>query len=436
MSDQNLTIDKRITISDMSDSEFLSFLYSERDRENSISEYQGWNNWALAGSIITVTCFVYATVFNASSVDWLKVLYYAVGGVAFFLSYHTWLRLFKRERGHDFTRVRLLKEMTPWTEADLSLIVSIAAIVLIVIYDCLSPVFWLWVAVFAFQLSVFIVALCNSNRLVPFYFYRAYFPNKHMNPVYDAVSGMLFYEAWYYSFGKASWNILNTEFELGICLGAIAVLLYVLIKINVENKVVKQFDAIIDMYVYLGVSKKDTYQKILCNRMGYGVLDVCKKELEKVRSVISACDSITNELQGFKTTVESGKYDLEQLTSYTDRLEDILAFLKEGLLQSEKLSSRMDEMVRIAPVLNQVDAIKHIFDSNKELYQKAVSTGNEVGTVFELVQKEVDKYYCKRFGGLCGDMACEHRNEPMDKKYARRLRWRRFLMKLHLKNEE
>lgn len=424
------------SIPEMSDSEFLSFLYSERDRENSISEYHGWNNWALAGSIITVTCFVYATVFNASSVDWLKVLYYAAGGVAFFLSYHTWLRLFKRERGHDFTRVRLLKEMTPWTEAVLSLIVSIAAIVLIVIYDCLSPVFWLWVAVFAFQLSVFIVALCNRNRLVPYYFYRAYFPNKHMNPVYDAVSGMLFYEAWCYSFRKASWNILNTEFELGICLGAIAVLLYVLVKINVENKVVKQFDAIIDMYVYSGVSKEDTYQIILCNRMGYGVLDVCKKDLEKVRSAASACESITNELQGFKTTVESGKYDLEQLTSYTNRLEDILAFLKEGLLQSEKLSSRMDEIVRIAPVLNQVDAINMVFDSNKELYQKAVSTQNEVGIVFELVQKEVDKYYCKRYGGFCEDMICGRRNEPMDKKYARRLRRRRFLMKLHLKNEE
>ena len=63
MSGQNLTIDKRMTISDMPDSEFLSFLYSERDRENSISEYhQGWSNWALVGSIITIACFVYATV--------------------------------------------------------------------------------------------------------------------------------------------------------------------------------------------------------------------------------------------------------------------------------------------------------------------------------------------------------------------------------------
>lgn len=436
MSDQNLTADKRMTISDMSDSEFLSFLYSERDRENSISEYHGWNNWALVGSIITIACFVYATVFNASAVDWLKVLHYAIGSVAFFLSYHTWLRLFKRERGYDFTIVRLLKEMTPWVEVSLSLVVSLAAIVLIAIYGCPSPAFWLWIAAFILQLSVGILAICNGNRLVPFFFYRAFFPNRHMNAIYDAVAGIVFCEAWLFSFRQASWHILSTEFEVGICFGSIVVLLYILVKINVENKVVKQFDAIIDMYVYSGVSKEETYQAILCNRMGYGVLDVCKKDLEEVQNFSRNCEPKMKELQDIKTIVDSGQYDFEQLTSATKRLEDILAFLRKGLVQSDRLSSRMDEIVKIAPVLNQVDALNMIFASNKELYNKAVSTQNEVGAVYELVQKEVDKYHCKRFGGLCGDMACEHRNEPMDKKYARRLRWRRFLMKLHLKNEE
>lgn len=422
---------KPSSIPEMSDSEFLSFLYSERDRENSISEYHGWNNWALAGSLITVACFVYATVFNASSVDWLNVLYYAVGSIAFFLSYHTWLRLFKRERGCDFTRVRLLKEMTPWTELVLSLATSIVAIVLIITYDCLSPVFWRWVAVFALQLSVGVAAICNRDKLVPFFFYRAYFPNKHLNPAYDAVAGLLFCQAWYHSFEKASWHILNTEFEVGICLGAITVLLYVLVKINVENKVVKQFDAIVDDYIYAGTSKESTYQKILCNRMGYGVLDVCEKDLENVRNMASDCEKIAAELQELKSSVESGKSGVEQLLSYSKRFDEILAFLVKALDKSAKLSSRMDEIVKIAPVLNQVDVINLIFDSNKELYQKVGSAKNEVGVVFDLVQKEVDKYYCKKSNSLCLDMACIHRNEPMEKKYALRLRWRRFLSKFN-----
>lgn len=416
-------IEKKSPIPELSDSEFISFLYSERDREHSISEYHGWNNWALVGSIITVACFVYSTVYNASSVDWNKVLYYVIGSIAFFLTYHTWLRLFKRQRGYDYTRVRLLKEMTPWTEIVLSLTVAIVAIVRIIVYDSLSLVFWLWVAVFALQLSVFSAAIFNRNRLVPFFFYSAYFPNKRLNSIYDFIAGMLFCETWYHSFKNVAQNVFNTEFEVGICIGTIVVLLYILVKINVENKAVKQFDAIIDMYIYSGVSKEKTYQKILCNRMGYGVLDVCKVELEKVKNITSECEKITGELVELKSIIESGKYDNELLISYNKRLENILQYLNAGLRQSQKLSSRMDEIVKIAPVLYQVDDINLIFDSNKKLYEKVVETQNEVESVFDLIQKEVDKYYCKRFGGFCEDMACEHRNESMDKKYARRLRW-------------
>lgn len=436
MVQKTVMIEKKSPIPELSDSEFISFLYSERDREHSISEYHGWNNWALVGSIITVACFVYSTVYNASSVDWNKVLYYVIGSIAFFLTYHTWLRLFKRQRGYDYTRVRLLKEMTPWTEIVLSLTVAIVAIVLIIVYDSLSLVFWLWVAVFALQLSVFSAAIFNRNRLVPFFFYSAYFPNKRLNSIYDFIAGMLFCVTWYQSFKNVAQNVFNTEFEVGICIGTIVVLLYILVKINVENKAVKQFDAIIDMYIYSGVSKEKTYQKILCNRMGYGVLDVCKVELEKVNNITSECEKITGELVELKSIIESGKYDNELLISYNKRLENILQYLNAGLRQSQKLSSRMDEIVKIAPVLYQVDDINLIFDSNKKLYEKVVETQNEVESVFDLIQKEVDKYYCKRFGGFCEDMACEHRNESMDKKYARRLRWRRFLMKLHLKNEE
>lgn len=50
---------KKSGITDLSDSEFLSFLYSERDRENSLSQYQGWNYWALVGAIGTIQKFTF-----------------------------------------------------------------------------------------------------------------------------------------------------------------------------------------------------------------------------------------------------------------------------------------------------------------------------------------------------------------------------------------
>ena len=42
------------------DPEFLSFLFAERDRENNLSQFQGWNNWAIAGAIVTIICTMYS----------------------------------------------------------------------------------------------------------------------------------------------------------------------------------------------------------------------------------------------------------------------------------------------------------------------------------------------------------------------------------------
>ena len=46
-------------LAEMSDAEFLSFLYSEREREESLNSYQGWNLWAAVGAMITVACAAY-----------------------------------------------------------------------------------------------------------------------------------------------------------------------------------------------------------------------------------------------------------------------------------------------------------------------------------------------------------------------------------------
>ena len=425
---------KKTTIPELSDSEFISYLYSERDRENSLSQYQGWNDWALIGAIITILSVAYATLKGNERIDWMRVTYYVTGIVAFFLAYHSWFIFFKRERGHDFTRVRLLKEMTPLVDSALAIVTSIAAILLILIYDCPSYVFWTWIVVLAVQIVVLVIALINRDRLVPYYFYRPYFTRLWLNIAYDGCAGGLFALAWSCSFKKASWCILNPEFEVGVCLGAVVVLAYFLIRIKVENKVVERFDAIADLYLYTDTSKEETYQAILCNRMGYGVLDVCKNELSKVQEMSDACEKRAIELQELKAMIQGGKYDINKTPSYHTKMKGILHYLNDALKQSERLANRLKEMVKTAPVLNQVSAINTVFDTNHELYQRVSAAQKEVDEVSTILEKEFDKYYCQKSNMLCAILSCDHRNDPMEKKYARELRWRRFLNKIHLNN--
>lgn len=423
---------RQTLITDLSESEFVSFLYSERDRENSLSQYHGWSDWALIGAIITVLGIIYTTIKDAAQIDWMRSLYYATGSIAFFLAYHSWLQLFKRERGHDFSRVRLLKEMTPWVDAALTLMTAIASIVLIIINDGLSPVSWTWIVILVLQVVVLTVALIYRNKVVPFYFHRPYFPRLWWNILFDGIAGGLFSLVGGLSFKKASWCLLSPEFEIGICIGAIAVLCYFIIKFRFENRVVEQFDAIIDRYLYTGVSKEETFQKILCNRMGYGILEICQKELQKVRDATNTCEQKTKEMEELKVLIQGGHYDSFQIPAYHRRLREILLYLNEAVKQSDNLTSRLNEMVKTAPVLHQVDAINTVFDANHELYLRVGAAQKELDNTANLVNNEFDKYYCQKSNTLCPDFDCEYRNDPMDKQYARELRWHRLLRKLHL----
>jgi hypothetical protein len=49
-------------VTELSDAEFLSYLYAERDREESLNSYQGWNLWVVIGAMITVACAVYGII--------------------------------------------------------------------------------------------------------------------------------------------------------------------------------------------------------------------------------------------------------------------------------------------------------------------------------------------------------------------------------------
>lgn len=421
------------TIPDLSDTEFISFLYSERDRENSLSLYQGWNYWALIGAIITILSVAYSALKGSASIDWMRTTYYATGVIAFFLAYHSLFKFFKRKRGYDFSRVSLLKELTPWVDSCLVVAVALSAIVLIIIYDSPSSVLWYWALVLTVQIIVSVIALINRNRLVPSYFYRPYSHSSWVNIAYSGIASGLFAGAWSSSFKKASWCLLNSEFEVGICLGGALILVYFLIKIKVENKAVEQFDAIIDGFIYTKTSKETTYQAILCNRMGYGVLEVCKNDLSKVREMSDTCKKNTKVLQDIKDMMQNNKCDIEQIPTYFKQLKGILKYLNKPLEQSERLVNRLDEFIKIAPVLNQVDIINTICNTAKELHRNIYAVQNEVYEAFSMLKKKFEKYYCQRSNMLCAKHSCEYRTHPLDKKYALKHRWHRFLNKLNLK---
>lgn len=211
------------------------------------------------------------------------------------------------------------------------------------------------------------------------------------------------------------------------------ILVYFLIKIKVENKAVEQFDAIIDRFIYTKTSKETTYQAILCNRMGYGVLEVCKNDLSKVREMSDTCKKNTKVLQDIKDVIHNNKYVINQILAYIKQIDGILGYLNKALDQSARLVNRLKEIVKIAPVLNQVDIINSIFETTEELHRIVYAAKEEANEIFYILSNDLEKYYCQRSNMHCAELCCEYRTHPLDKKYALKHRWHRFLNKLNLK---
>ena len=86
---------KGLDIDKLSNAEFLSFLYAERVRENDLVVYHGWNNWALAGALITIICALYA-IFKSyfDIISYSDIIFFISGFMSIFLYVHPFLGIF------------------------------------------------------------------------------------------------------------------------------------------------------------------------------------------------------------------------------------------------------------------------------------------------------------------------------------------------------
>lgn len=404
-------------ISDLSDTEFLTFLYSERNRENNLSDFHGWNNWALAGAIITAICSGYAVLYESSILDFVKVLYNTGFIVAFFLTYHSWATIFRRQRAVDFSKVRMMKEIMPVVKIVFVYVCAISSSILIALLDGKNTVFWLWISVIVVYTVAIIIALCKKDKIVPSYYREMVLPWIWVNTCYESIMGCVFSIIGTQSFKLAGRQILTPEFEFAACMAAILILLYILFKLNFGNKVIGRFDEIIDKYLYAGATKEDTFHEILKNRMGYGVLDACYKELQSVEKQTKRCVEEENELNEIKNYVLAGNCDLAKLQEYQGRIKDILNHQQTTLNLSKALLERMNEIVKVSSSFKDIDGIQYVFNTNQQCHEKIKTVSESVGKVFRLVN-EAEKEILLAINSALKKKLKEKREELRDNQQA------------------
>lgn len=376
----------------LSDEEFLSFLYSERDRENSLNNYQGWNNWVLIGTMITLLYTIYSMLEINTIIEWLKVGYYMGGIVAFLLAYRFLIYFLKIERGYDNSRVKLLKNIIPWTDVGLVIVTCLSVIILILLFDKPSQIFWLWSSILILQCVGVVAAIIKQNDIVPSYYDKSFISNYWLNAAYNIILAALMGVVFGMSFETNSWSILCSEFKMGALLSLLLFTIYLLITINVENKVIRKFEPIIDEYVYSGASKEKTFQSILKNRMGYGVFDVCIREYETIKNRVLLCKEKSIILNGITNKLKTEGHTLDQLSEYLRTLDSILKFSSESLIQARNLLTRINKMLKIVPIISQFSDLKVINKTTEDFYKEMKGIISEVKQVQDIIEKMMTDY--------------------------------------------
>ena len=236
-----------------------------------------------------------------------------------------------------------------------------------------------------------IIALCTKEKVVPSFFKEMSLPWVGVNAGYEAIVGAVFCIIGTRSFRLAGRQFLSSEFEFGACLAVVLILLYILFKLNFSNKVVRRFDAILDKYLYAGATKEDTFHEISKNRMGYGVLDACFKELRDVEKRTLQCMEEEKELAKMREYVEDGYCDLRIIKEYNTRVDAILADQEAALNCSKRLVNRVDEVVKVCSSFGDITEIKTGFDTNQQCFDRVKLVSDSVRNVSRMLHDKEEE---------------------------------------------
>lgn len=424
----NMDDKKKESILNLDETDFISYLYCERERENNLSQVPGWSNWALFGAMVAVLWTAYG-IAKGTTINYNSLLYFMSGFIALFWNYRSWDNFFKRERGIDYGRVKFLKHVFPKVDLGMIYICSLFFVVAFIKDHKIEPIVWLWLAVIFLYSFAFFFGIVHRNTIVNSWLSNSFFPNFRHSIMFDLFASLLFCFIIPLSFNKASPTIFCGEFELGLCMATFIVLLYILIKTNAGNPVVKQFDVIIDEYLYKSVSKEVTYQKILSNRMGYGVIEACKNEIISINEMLNDYDNEKGFLLVIDTAIKKDDLTQDEMDDYMSKIDASICYQRKLIKVSKQLIEKVKQIKKCAPGLTTMDSLKDIIETYDIILDKIDTLSMMVSNIIENIRVSKKEYICHKYGGLCYNMDCEKRNDKMSL-------WNRLQLRLLLFNKK
>ncbi len=408
-------MDKDHKIWESSDSEFLSFLYAERDRENAMSAAWGINYWVVAAAILGMLGYAYGRISdNYDEYNWQLFTYYSVTLGALLLSAGTMIAPFlHNNRWKKAYRVTTLAKNFPRDEIFGKYMISAASFIALV--QCLKdygPISWMFLAIFLLNLGVQIYSAINGQKLVEVEPWGFVFSKNWLEKTYRFVE--LFICLWIISWAIITWGAQFTmhakEFEMGCVLTSIAAICWI-----TQNRIHEQksdsIDDLIDQYVYGSLSKEDAYYSLQSYSQGFDIIDIINTTCTKVKPVREQLVELKKKHEEYRTMIAEGKLKFDDSLSYLDYIKADLTKAKNYSALVDALCERLKEISKFDVDPDTMETYRHLFNEIINFQKELMAYNKETEEIANELFTFLNSYKCIKYGGLCRAENCKERNE-------------------------
>lgn len=413
-------MNKDSKIWEWTDSEFLSFLYTERDREYSKHSEWGVNFWAVGAAIIGMLGYAYHAISeDYCSFDWRLFLYYSTAiGDLMILGTILLLPLIKRDRWVNKFRVTTIRYNAPAVAILGKAVIAYNSFRWLLKLKDFDIVFWLWGSLLVFEILICVYLLINQNKLIKISQRGHIFGNIVLEWIYRIVEGgicvsilLMSLHGWgnqYYMEVK--------EFEMA-CVFAIIVGLLWLAFYRMLDKRYRLMDRWIDQYIYGKLTKEEAYLYLLEYSQDYDIVDILRDEYEKIKPLQNEISKWREKHKEYIRLIREGKVEFDDCKKYLTFIDNETTISEKLLNKCTIVNDKIKEIVKLEALPASMDLFNKLINEINSLEDEVFECIEESNKICKELKLFVTSFMCTKYGGLCGVENCVHRNEKMSFRY-------------------
>lgn len=432
-------MNKNAKIWEWSDSDFLNFLYTERDREYSKHSEWGVNFWAVGAAIIGLLGYAYHAISeDYCSFDWRLFLYYStVIGDLMILGTILLLPLIKRDRWVNKYRVTTIRYNAPAVAIWGKTVIAYNSFRWLLKLKDYDAVVWLWGSLLVFEILICVYLLVNQNKLIKISQRGHIFGNNVLEWIYRIVEGgicvsilLISLHVWgnqYYMEVK--------EFEMA-CVFAIIVGLLWLAFYRMLDKRYRLMDRWIDQYIYGTLTKEEAYLYLLEYSQDYDIVDILRDEYEKIKPLQNYISKWSEKHKEYIRLIDEGKLELDDCKKYLTFIDNETTISKKLLNKCTIVNDKIKEIVKLEALPASMDLFNKLINAINSLEDDVFECIEESNKICKELKLFVTSFMCTKYGGMCGVENCEHRNDKMSFKYRIKRIWKMRCIKITYKSRK